>query len=146
MMNWWLKLTTFVWFVRSSVAIKSACQCPRVYQAKLSHCTLNPVYHRGRPAHWHWTLSHLKEGRGTALRLSSDTKQDRHKKRKSPKTKKRTNSNPDSSLSIDNWLLINWTWGCDWEETCKSSSEIWVIQQDKSTENPATRLHSHYHY
>lgn len=39
------------------------------------HCTLNPVYHRGRPAHWHWTLSHLKEGRGTAQRLSPDTRQ-----------------------------------------------------------------------
>lgn len=111
MMNWRLKLTTFVRFVRSFVERISACQCPRVYQAKLSHCTLNPVYHRGRPAHWHWTLSHLKEGRGTALGLSSDTKQDHHKKRKSPKTEPQRNSNPDSSLSIDNWLLINWTWG-----------------------------------
>lgn len=34
----------------------------------------DPVYHRGRPEHWHWTLSHLKEGGGTAQGLSLDTK------------------------------------------------------------------------
>lgn len=50
------------------------------------HCTLNPVYHRGRPAHWHWTLSHLKEGRGTAQGLSSGVRQEKKKeKRKYPR-------------------------------------------------------------
>lgn len=37
------------------------------------HSRPNPVYHKGRPEHWHWTLSHLKEGRGTAQGLSSNT-------------------------------------------------------------------------
>lgn len=38
------------------------------------HSRPEAVYHRGRPEHWHWTLSHLKEGGGTAQGISSHTK------------------------------------------------------------------------
>lgn len=64
------------------------------------HCTLNPVYHRGRPAHWHWTLSHLKEGNGH----STSVKLLHHKD--SQRRKRPQNGTTDQ---VPSWQLIsNW--------------------------------------
>lgn len=81
----------------------------------------DPVYHRGRPEHWHWTLSHLKEGGGTAQGLSLDTKGE------APKMAPWKNIIHSSSLAID-------ARRCDYEETCSQKS-----LGDQSAEKPATK-------
>ena len=93
----------------------------------------NPVYHRGRPAHWHWTLSRLKEGRGTRVKALAP---DKSQKRKSPK-KEPWRISVLTWLSIYNGFLMHLTWGG--QDHAKKPLESWELQQRRRNDTEAQR-------